>query len=136
MSTYEKPLPVIDPDSEPFWTAARAHRLLLKHCAACGLHHFYPRELCPHCHSDRVDWSESKGAGTVYSYTVAHRAAGPAFKADAPYVVAVVELDEGPRMMTNIIGCPPDAVSIGARVEVVYDDVTAEVTLPKFQLSA
>lgn len=131
---YEKPLPIVDPDTAPFWAAAKEHRLMVKRCAACGEHHFYPRELCSHCHSDQVDWVEVSGAGSIYSYTVARRPAGPAFKADAPYVVAVVQLDEGPRMMTNLIGCAPETVRIGARVEVIFDDVTEEITLPKFTL--
>jgi uncharacterized OB-fold protein len=133
---YEKPLPVIDPGTAPFWQAAKEHRLLVKRCAACGQCHFYPRDFCPHCHSDAVDWHEAKGTGVIYSFTVARRPAGPAFKADAPYVVAIVQLDEGPRMMTNITGCVPEDVRIGRRVAVAYDDVTDEVTLPKFALSA
>lgn len=131
---YEKPLPIIDPDTAAYWRAARDHRLLIKRCADCGRCHFYPRELCPHCHSDAVEWIEAKGLGTIYSYTIARRPAGPAFKADAPYVIAIVELDEGPRMMTNIIGSPPDSVRIGQRVVVTYEDVTEEVSLPKFSL--
>ncbi|MES2537120.1 MAG: Zn-ribbon domain-containing OB-fold protein [Pseudomonadota bacterium] len=129
---YEKPLPIIDPDTAPYWRAACEHRLLIKHCRDCSRYHFYPRELCPHCHSDAVDWFQAKGTGTVYSYTIARRPAGPAFKPDAPYVVAIIELDEGPRMMTNIVGCPPDSVRIGQRVAVQYEDVNEEVSLPKF----
>ena len=130
---YEKPLPVIDPDSAPYWRAAKEHRLLLKRCSSCDRAHFYPRELCPHCHSDAVEWFEAQGTGSVYSYTIARRPAGPAFKPDAPYVVAIVELDEGARMMTNIVGCPPESVRIGQRVVVAYEDVTDEVSLPKFR---
>lgn len=132
---YQKPLPVVDPDTEPFWRAAREHRLVVKRCADCGKAHFYPRELCPHCHSDAVSWFDASGHGTIYSFTVARRPAGPAFQPDAPYVVALVDLDEGARMMTNVVGCPPDTVRIGMRVTVSYDDVTPEVTLPKFRLT-
>jgi uncharacterized OB-fold protein len=131
---YEKPLPIIDPDTAPYWRAACEHRLLIKHCSDCNRSHFYPRELCPHCHSDAVEWIEARGTGTVYSFTIARRPAGPAFKPDAPYVVAIVELDEGPRMMTNIVGSPPDSVRIGQRVEVRFEDVNEEVSLPKFVL--
>lgn len=132
---YDKPLPIIDPDTAPYWKAAKAHRLLIKHCADCGKHHFYPRELCPYCHSDAVQWTEARGTGTIYSFTIARRPAGPAFKPDAPYVVAIVELDEGPRMMTNITGSPPGSIRIGQRVSVAYEDVSEEISLPKFALS-
>ena len=133
---YDKPLPIIDPDSAPYWKAAKNHKLLLKRCSACGKAHFYPRELCPHCHADTVDWIEARGTGSIYSFTVARRPAGPAFKPDAPYVVAIIELDEGARMMTNIVGCPPDSVKIGQRVSVVFEDVTDEISLPKFTVTA
>ena len=133
---YEKPLPIIDPDTAPYWKASTEHRLLIKLCADCGKHHFYPRELCPHCHSDAVEWVQAKGTGSIYSFTIARRPAGPAFKAEAPYVVAIVELDEGPRMMTNITGSPVDSVRIGQRVCVAYEDVNEEISLPKFTLAS
>lgn len=129
---YEKPLPVMDPESQPYWDAMREQRLMLKRCRACGRHHHYPRELCPHCGSNEVEWTQAKGTGSVYSYTVARRPAGPAFKVDTPYVVAIIELDEGARMMSNLVGIDPDQVRIGARVAVQFDAVTPEVTLPKF----
>jgi hypothetical protein len=131
---YDKPLPVIDGESRPYWDALKQHRLTLKRCNDCGKHHFYPRALCPHCHSDAVEWVDARGTGTIYSYTIARRPAGPAFKADTPYVVAVIDLDEGARMMTNIVTDDVEAVRIGQRVTVQYDDVTDEVTLPKFRL--
>ena len=131
---YDKPLPVIDGESRPYWDALKQHRLTLKRCHDCGKHHFYPRVLCPHCHSDAVEWVDACGTGTSYSFTIARRPAGPAFKADTPYVVAVIDLDEGARMMTNIVTDDVEAVRIGQRVTVRYDDVTDEVTLPKFRL--
>lgn len=129
----DKPLPVIDPESAPYWAALKERRLILKHCRDCGRHHFYPRSLCPHCHSDALQWSDARGTGSIYSYTVARRPAGPAFKADAPYVVAVVELDEGARMMTNIVTDDVESVRIGQRVAVAFDAVTDDITLPKFK---
>jgi uncharacterized OB-fold protein len=132
---YEKPLPTIDPESAPYWSALKDNRLILKHCRDCGRHHFYPRALCPHCHSDALEWSDARGTGSIYSFTVARRPAGPAFKADAPYVVAVIDLDEGARMMTNIVTDDVDAVRIGQRVAVQFDAVTDEVTLPRFRLA-
>lgn len=130
---YEKPLPVIDPESAPYWAALREGRLILKRCRDCGRHHFYPRALCPNCHSDALEWSDARGTGSVYSYTVARRPAGPAFKADVPYVVAVVELDEGARMMTNIVTDDVESVRIGQRVAIHFDAVTESVTLPRFR---
>jgi len=130
---YDKPLPIVDPESAPYWAALKERRLILKRCRDCGRHHFYPRALCPHCHSDALEWAEARGTGSVYSYTVARRPAGPAFMADAPYVVAVVDLDEGARMMTNIVTDDVESVRIGQRVAVHFDAVTDEVTLPKFK---
>lgn len=132
---YDKPLPVTDPESQPYWDALKQHRLLLKWCRDCSRHHFYPRALCPHCHSDALEWKEVTGQGVIYTYTISRRPAGPAFKGDTPYVVALVELDEGPRMLTNIITEFVDALRIGQRVQVRYDDVTEDVTLPKFILA-
>jgi len=130
---YEKPLPIVDPESAPYWLALKENRLILKHCRDCGRHHFYPRALCPHCHSDALEWRDARGTGSIYSFTIARRPAGPAFKADAPYVVAVVELDEGARMMTNIVTEHVEAVRIGQRVAVAFEAATDEITLPKFR---
>lgn len=131
---YEKPLPIQDHETAPFWSALRDRRLLVKQCRDCSKFHFYPRILCPHCHSMRVDWAQVSGYGHIYTYTVARRPAGPAFKDDVPYVVALVELDEGPRMMTNIVCGHPDEVRIGERALVEFVPVTEEVTLPKFRI--
>ena len=113
---YDKPLPVVDHDSVPFWDALREQRLLIKLCANCAKYHFYPRILCPHCHSERVEWADAKGLGTIYSFTVARRPAGPSFKDVVPYVVALIVLDEGPRMMTRLQCDSPEAIRIGQRV--------------------
>ena len=129
---YAKPLPTIDPGTRPFWDAAREHRLRLPRCLACGQHHFYPRELCPHCHSDDLEWCDVSGRGEVYSFTIARRPAGPVYADDVPYVIAMIALDEGPRMLTNLVVEDVETVRIGDRVEVRFDDVTPEVTLPKF----
>jgi len=131
---YEKPLPIVDPGTEFFWREAKAHRLTIPQCQDCGKHHFYPRALCPHCFSDRLEWTQISGKGTVYSYTVARKPAGPAFLPDVPYVIALVDLAEGPRMMSNVMTASPDSVRIGDAVEITFDDVTPEVSLPKFRL--
>jgi uncharacterized OB-fold protein len=131
---YEKPAPVIDPGTKPFWDATRQHRLSIPRCRSCGKHHFYPRELCPHCHSADLEWTDISGRGEIYSYTVARKPAGPVFAADVPYVIAMVTLDEGPRMLTNIVTDDVEAVRIGDRVRVHFDDVAPDLTLPKFTL--
>ena len=129
---YDKPLPVVDHDSVPFWDALREQRLLIKRCANCTKYHFYPRILCPHCHSERVEWADAKGLGTIYSFTVARRPAGPSFKDVVPYVVALIVLDEGPRMMTRMQCDSPEAIRIGQRVQVNFERVTPEFTFPHF----
>jgi uncharacterized OB-fold protein len=128
----DKPAPVVDEDSREYWEAARSGRLILKLCRDCRRHHFFPRAICPHCHSEAVEWVDARGTGTVYSFTVARRPAGPAFKDDVPYAVGLVELDEGPRMMTRILG-DADAVRIGMAVEVDFDALSDTVALPFFR---
>ena len=135
-TAYTKPLPIVDPGSKPFWDAAREHRLLIPRCNACGKHHFYPRELCPHCFSDDLTWVDACGQGEIYSFTIARMPAGPVFAPDVPYVIAMIALDEGPRMLTNLVVSNVDTVRIGDRVAVEFDDVTPEVTLPKFKVLA
>lgn len=132
---YNKPLPVIDGDSRPFWEGCKEGKLMIQRCDDCGKHIFYPRIICPHCFSDRVQWVESKGTGTVYSYTIARRPGGPGFVDDVPYVIALIDLDEGVRMMSTITDVDVDSVRIGQRVKVWFDKVTDEVTLPKFRLA-
>ena len=129
---YAKPLPTIDPGSRPYWDAAKEHRLSIPRCRDCGQHHFYPRELCPHCHSDALDWVDVSGKGEIYSFTIARKPAGPVYADDVPYIIAMIALDEGPRMLTNLVVEDVEAVRIGDRVTVQFEDVTEEVTLPKF----
>jgi uncharacterized OB-fold protein len=129
---YDKPLPAIDIESGPFWRAARERRLAIMQCRVCDRHFFYPRELCPHCHSSAVEWTDASGRGTIYTFTIARRPAGPAFKPDVPYVVALVELEEGPRLMTNIVTGDVESIHIGQKVKAIFEDVTEEVTLVKF----
>ncbi len=133
--SYAKPLPVIDPGTKPFWDAAKEHRLTIPKCRGCGEYHFYPRELCPHCHSADLDWTDVSGTGEIYSFTVARRPAGPAFADDVPYIIALITLAEGPRMLTNVVVDNVDDVAIGASVRVRFEDVTDDVTLPKFVLA-
>ena len=133
MTAAERPVPTPDAATAPYWSAAHEQRLVMPRCLDCSRYHFYPRTLCPHCGSARLEWNVCSGRGTVYSYTIVHRAPSPEFAAEVPYVVAVVEIDEGPRLMTNVVGCAPDAVRIGLPVHAVFEDVTPEVTLLKFR---
>lgn len=129
----DRPLPVPDAATTPYWTAAREQRLVMPRCKDCGHFHFYPRTLCPQCSSARLEWTSCSGEGSVYSFTVIHRAPSPAFAAAVPYVVAAVKVAEGPHMMTNIINCPPEAVRVGMPVRVVFQKYSDEITLPMFE---
>ena len=130
---YRKPLPRIDEESRGYWEALARHELYLQRCRDCGTLRFYPRALCPSCLSSTVEWVRASGRGTVYTFTVTHQNQAPGFREELPYVLAIVELAEGVRMMTNIVGCAPDAVRVGMPVEVVFEDVTPEITLAKFR---
>ena len=133
---YKKPLPQPSHESQPFWDAAKEHRLTYQRCTACGTRVFYPRDVCPGpmCFGvGTLEWVEASGKGWVYSFTISYQPAHPAFADDVPYVLAIIELDEGIRMNSNVVGIAPEDVKIGMRVEVVWDDVTPEFTLPKFQ---
>jgi uncharacterized protein len=131
MSGYTKPVPHPNAVSRPFWDAARKHELILQRCAGCGAHIYYPRSRCPKCMSDKLEWKPMSGRGTVYSYTVVWRTPTKAF-ADKPYVLAIIELEEGVRMTSNVL-VAPDQVKVGMPVTVSFDDVTPETTLVKFK---
>jgi uncharacterized OB-fold protein len=131
--TYRKPLPRVDEESRGYWEALQRHELYFQRCRDCGTNRVPPRALCPACLSSAVEWVRASGRGTVYSFTVTHQNQAPGFRDALPYVLAIVELAEGPRLMTNLVGCPVEAVHIGLAVEVVYDDVTPEITLATFR---
>lgn len=133
MAEYKKPLPRPTAASLPFWEAAKRHELQIQCCSSCGALIFYPREACPECLSSDLTWVKVSGKGTVYSYTIAQAPTHPAFAEDVPYVVAIVELAEGPHLTTNIVGCKPEAVKIGMPVVATFEAVTPEMTLVKFR---
>ena len=134
MSEYAKPLPRPTTATQPFWDGCRRGELLLPWCLACGRPHFFPREFCPLCLATTLEWRRASGRGRVWSHsTVRLSFWGRAFDDALPYVVAIVELDEGVRLVSNVVGCPPDQVHIGLPVEVVFDAVTPELTLPRFR---
>jgi uncharacterized OB-fold protein len=125
-------LPAADAETEPFWAAARDHRLLIKRCADCGAPHFYPRPFCPRCWSTDVSWEEASGDAVLYTWSVVHQNDLPPFPERVPYVAAVVDLAEGPRLMTNVVGCAPDTLAVGMTLRVAFEDRTDELTVPVF----
>ncbi len=134
MSDYSKPLPVLTDENRPFWESCEAGRLSFQKCSGCG-HLRYPiSPFCPVCLSAEHEWTPVSGRGVVFSYVVFHRAYHPGFKEDLPYNVALVQLEEGPRMYSNVVDVPNDAVKIGDAVEAVFDKVTPEITIPRFRL--
>ena len=126
-------LPTPDVETRPFWDACREGRFLLRHCDACGRDHYYPRPFCPSCWSDAVSWREASGRGTVYTYSVVHVNDLPPFNERVPYVAAIVELDEGPRVMTNVEGAPIDEMRVDMAVVVDFKPISDEVTIPVFR---
>jgi uncharacterized protein len=126
------PAPERSPETDPFWSATLDRRLLLARCEGCGQIIWYPRAMCPACGGRSISWVEATGRGRVYSFSVVHRGPGP-YRDRPPYVVAYVELDEGPRILTNIVGCPPEDVAIGQSVQVVFDDTGEGSALYRFE---
>jgi uncharacterized OB-fold protein len=126
-------LPTPDRDTAPFWDGCREHKLLLQVCGACGSWFHYPRPFCPRCWSTEVEWREASGRGTVYTYSIVHQNDLPPWPTKVPYVAAVVELEEGPRMMTNLVDCDHDAVRVGLPVEVLFQERTEDVTVAVFR---
>lgn len=133
MFGVEKPLPRPSEDSAPFWDAAFRGELRMQQCAECGHVRFPPALLCARCLSESCEWVRLSGRGTVYSWIVVHQSQHPAFNADVPYNVAIIELEEGPRLHTNIIQCPNDEIYIGMPVEVAFVRVSDDTALVKFR---
>jgi len=129
----KKPVPVVQPWARPFWDATRQHKLVLQHCNTCDRPIHYPRIACPHCGSDDVGWREASGRGTIYTYTIVEANAPSAFIADMPYVVAVIRLEEGVQMLSNVVECDHSELRCDLPVAVVFDALDEEFTLPKFR---
>jgi uncharacterized protein len=127
------PAPPVTPDTREFWDATLEGRLLIRRCRACGEAIWYPRPICPFCHSTDTVWEEASGRGRIYTFTVVRRGAGR-WAAESPFVLAYVELEEGPRMMTNIVDCELGEVEIGREVEVVFHRTAEAAALPRFRL--
>lgn len=133
MEEYRKPLPLPDADSKLFWESCRKHAMALQQCASCKRFRYPPRPLCPHCHSEQAEWKPISGMGRVYVSLIMCRSYGPAWEHEVPYNVSMIELDEGVRMWSNVVGCLPENVKIGDPVAIQYNDATEAVSLPKFR---
>lgn len=133
MTEIAKPVPVITVEMRPFYEGAQRGELLLQRCTDCGTFRFPARDWCSACLSQSSAWERAGGRGELFSFTVMHQVYHPAFAAEAPYAVAIVKLDEGPKLTTNIVGVAPDQLRIGQRVEVVFERFSDDITLPKFR---
>ena len=131
---YRKPIPVPTPETQFFWDKCKEHELWLQRCQSCRHVFFYPRFHCPQFLSDDVPGFRASGKGTLWTYMINHRAV-PGFEDDAPYAIAVVQLEEGPRMMSNIVGIEntPENLILDMALEVVFEDATEEISIPKFR---
>ncbi len=132
--SYNKPLPRIDTLNKPFWDAAKQNRLVVQCCTACGDTRFPPSPVCPRCLSPDQTWKDASGRGTLQSWVEFHRAYWDGFKPELPYKVCLVQLEEGPLLVSNLVGSDANA-KLGAPVRVVFEPATDEVTLPKFTLA-
>ena len=132
-TAYQKALPIVDGDSQGFWEGCREGELRLQYCLDCETYRYAPKRLCPSCLSEHSEWRTVSGQGEVYTFTIEHHAYHPSWAEDVPYVIAVIQLKEGPRMMSRIVGCEPEAVHIGLPVQVTFEKATDEITLPLFK---
>lgn len=132
------PAPFVQPEVKTFWDATAEGKLLLPKCTDCGTLIWFPRPFCPECASTSVEWIQASGRGTIYSFTVNRRGVAdmPAYRAAGEYVLAYVELEEGPRMMTNIVDCDPNTVRIGQKVQLVFHDTGEGTALARFRPTA
>ena len=131
---YNKPIPVPQGESDEYWNKAKEGELWLRSCNDCGGAYFYPRDISPCCFSRDTTWVQASGNATLYTYAIVHRAPHPGFVEDVPFVPAIVELEEGPRMPTNIVIDEPtqENLQIGMALKVVFEDITDTIALPKF----
>jgi uncharacterized OB-fold protein len=133
LNKYTKPLPSPTPWSKPFWDGCKRHELWIQHCNDCGTNIMYPKYFCPECMSYNLGWIKASGKGRVYTYATVYNYQPAAFAEDGPYTVAVIKLEEGVQMMSNIVDCDPERVKCDMEVEITFDDVTEGFTLPRFK---
>jgi uncharacterized protein len=131
--TYDKPVPEPGLEDGPFWEATRQHKLRLPHCQSCGHTWFPPYARCPRCLSPDRDWNDVSGRGEVFAFTIFDRPYLKSFQDEIPYHVALIHLQEGPMLYGNIVELGDDRIEVGLEVEVVFDDVTDGITLPRFR---
>jgi uncharacterized OB-fold protein len=132
---YKKDLPPVTSTTKPFWDGAKQRELMAYKCLNCGTY-YWPAVDCLSCGNPKMEWTKISGQGEIYTFTILHQLYNPAWKDEIPYNVAWIKLDEGPIFISNVIGCKNEDLHIGMRVEAVFDDVTEEVTLPKFKPAA
>ncbi len=133
MTEYRKPVPAPTVETKPFWDYCKRHELRMQKCGQCGHIRYPPSMFCPKCQSMQAEWSRLTGKGKVYSFIIVRFLYDRAFRNDIPYVVATIELEEGPRIMSNVTGCNVEDVKVDMPVEVYYEDITDEFALPKFK---
>lgn len=129
----KKPLPTPDTDSAAFWSGLKQGKLLLQHCLDCGHVQYYQQGMCRRCGGERLEHRAASGRGKVHSFSVVYRAPGPAFKRDVPYAVLLVDLEEGPRMISSLVGAKPESVTFDMPVQLVCEKASDEITLPRFR---
>ncbi len=134
-SEYSKPLPVPQPESDYYWEQARHGKLVVQNCVDCEGAQFYPRVLCAGCGSRNLEWLEASGRATLYTFAIVHQPPHPGFRDDLPYITAIVELEEGVRIPSQVIGIEPDPdlLHIGMQLEVAFEEIDESITLPKFR---
>jgi len=134
-SEYRKPVPQPTPETQPYWDGCRRHELWLPYCTACRQFFFYPRPFCPRCFGWDIEWRQASGRAKLYSYAIQYRPQGPGFDGEVPYITAIVQLEEGPRLMTNLVDVEPDPeiIRCDMDVEVVFQDISDSISLPKFR---
>ena len=128
-----KIFPVPTPETAPFWDGAREHELRVQRCDSCGQHQFYPRIICSACMGDELQWVKVSGVGEVVSFTIVRRAVSEAYRSEVPYVVALIQLEEGPTMMSNVVECDLQDLVVGMSVSVLFEDWSDEISIPKFR---
>ena len=129
-----RPAPGVTEESQPFWDACARGELVAQRCGACGLFRHYPQPMCPSCHATEREWGALSGRGEIYSFVISHRAFHPAWKDHVPYVIATVELDEGVRMVCDLLDVAPERVAIGQRVEVDFQEMPGQGVVPRFRI--
>jgi uncharacterized protein len=133
MDARVKPLPIINEDNRRYYEYAHKHELRMQKCLDCGHLRFPPGILCPKCHSLRAEWAQLCGRGQVYSYAIYRTSFHPAFQNEIPYVVAIIQLAEGPRLESNVTGCSADDIRINMPVDAYFEDLNETVSVPKFR---